>query len=261
MTNKHGKKDTIGPPEKWNTLFEGPIACRDYFLSSVERLEDSKNLPKGDGHPVLLLPGFLASDGNMLYMKKFLNNMNYKAEPWQGGVNWGPSDDRLEHLKKRLKQIYTENNNQKVSLIGWSLGGIYARKLAQEFPEMVRDVISLGSPFQAINNPNSTIVGALFSKINPDIKPDKIFDPSLPIEAPMTSIYTKNDGVVNWEACLLKEDFKTENISVDSSHMGLIFNRDALTIIANRLSQPEGQWKKHAQPKAPLSKVSKTPKK
>lgn len=245
----------IGPPSRLHTIFEGVTAYRDLCLSATAWPFKKMALPQGDGHPVLLLPGFLAHDVSMEPMRHFLNEMNYKAEAWQGGVNWGPTEERLDHIKKRLKKIYDDNDGQKVSLIGWSLGGLYARELAREFPEMVRDVISLGSPFQATNNPDSTVVGSVFKHINPDIDPEVDFDFNLPITPPMTSIYTKKDGVVHWQTCLLKQDKKTENIEVNSSHMGLIVNPQVLTILADRLAQPEGQWKKFIPSKHPFARI------
>jgi len=237
------KNKKIGPPNKLHTLFEGAIAGRDRFHSLLSLKTLKKSLPKGDKHPVLLFPGFLASDKSMQPLCNLLNQLNYTAETWQGGINWGPSDERLEHTRKRLKQIYDENGGQKVSLIGWSLGGIYVRELAREYPDMVRSVITLGTPFHAVHNPDSTVVGSLFSYVNPDIEPESIFDPNLPIIPPITSIYTKKDGIAHWKTCLLKADKKTENIEVDTSHMGLVVNLNVFKIIANRLAQPQGQWK------------------
>ncbi|TNE30571.1 MAG: alpha/beta hydrolase [Alphaproteobacteria bacterium] len=254
MPQKPKKK--LGPPGKLCTVFEGVTAYRDTW-ASLTSLPLGKEflLPKGDGHPVLLIPGFLGHDVCMSPMKMFLESMNYKVAHWEGGINWGPSEETLTHIKDRLHEVYEQNGRQKVSLVGWSLGGIYARELAREFPDMVRDVISLGSPFQVVKHPDATVLSPLFSHLNPDIEPEIAFDPDLPIEPPMTSVYTQWDGIVHWKTCLLPEDKKTENIEVNSSHLGLIFSPQVATILADRLAQPEGQWHKFAASKHPFSMI------
>lgn len=254
------KKKKIGPPRRLHTLFDIAKAGRDAAVSTILSPIKYLSAPKADGHPVLLLPGFMTHDISMAPLQTFLNAKGYNAHAWNGGINWGPSEERMEHIKTRLKEVYEENGQQKVSLVGWSLGGIYARELAREFPEMVRDVISLGSPFEAVNHPESTVVGKLFSYINPDVEPAMSFDPSLPIEPPMTSIYTQEDGVAHWQACLLKENKKTENIEVKSSHIGLIVCPQVLTVLLDRLAQPEGKWKKFDSKNYVLSRI-KLPKK
>ncbi len=243
---KKKPEEKIGRPSLLHTAFEGVRAGRDITLMLATKPLRGM-LPQGDGHPVLVLPGFLSNDGPTWPLRAFLDDIGYEAEAWNGSVNWGPSEQTLQHLKDRLKEVYDKHGGQKVSLVGWSLGGIYARELAREFPDVVRGVISLGSPHHAAKHATDAPIEKLFKFINPDIDPAALLidDPDVPIEPPMTSIYTEADGVVHWKTCILKECPKTENIEVDSSHTGIIFSPQTLTVIADRLSQPEdGPWKK-----------------
>ena len=102
--------------------------------------------PKGDGHPVLALPGFLASDLSMAPMRRYLGALGYEAHAWRMGRNLGGLARMREALRARLSEIHAASG-RKVSLVGWSLGGVYARDLALQAPDMVRSVITLGSPF------------------------------------------------------------------------------------------------------------------
>src|ERR1700694_6058226 len=102
--------------------------------------------PRGDGHPVLTLPGFLASDLSMSPMRRYLKELGYDAYAWNIGRNVGGVVRMRDALRERLAAIHTATG-RKVSIIGWSLGGVYARDLALQAPDMVRAVITLGSPF------------------------------------------------------------------------------------------------------------------
>ena len=102
--------------------------------------------PKGDGHPVLALPGFLASDLSMAPMRRYLKELGYDTHAWNMGRNLGGVASKRGALRDLLRRIH-DQTGRKVSLVGWSLGGVYARDLALQMPDMVRSVITLGSPF------------------------------------------------------------------------------------------------------------------
>jgi pimeloyl-ACP methyl ester carboxylesterase len=101
--------------------------------------------PRGDGHPVLVLPGFLASDLSTAPMRRYLKELGYDAYAWKMGRNTGGVARMRAILRDRLAEIHTATG-RKVSIVGWSLGGIYARDLALQAPDMVRYVVTLGSP-------------------------------------------------------------------------------------------------------------------
>jgi pimeloyl-ACP methyl ester carboxylesterase len=200
--------------------------------------------PKGDGHPVLALPGFLASDLSMAPMRRYLKELGYDAHAWNMGRNLGGVASKRGALRDLLTRIY-QQTGRKVSLIGWSLGGVYARDLAVQAPDMVRSVITLGSPFaKDVTATNATrLYEALSGEAaddNPQIREAIAGD--MPV--PATSIYSRTDGIVNWRTSLLRPSATAENIEVHlASHIGLGVNPAALWAVADRLAQPEGEFR------------------
>jgi len=200
--------------------------------------------PKGDGHPVLTLPGFLASDLSMVPMRRYLKELGYDAHAWKMGRNFGGVSSKRGALRDLLTGIH-EQTGRKVSLVGWSLGGIYARDLALQLPDMVRAVITLGSPFA--NDIRATNATRLYEALsgetvddNPEIRQAIAGD--MPV--PATSIYSRTDGIVNWHTNLLRPSKTAENIEVHfASHIGLGVNPAALWAVADRLAQAEGEFR------------------
>ncbi len=199
--------------------------------------------PRGDGHPVLVIPGFLATGSSTWALRRFCSSLGYRGHRWKLGRNLGPVGNKVHEVRVRLEEL-ADRYGQKVSLVGWSLGGIYARELAWLATASVRQVITLGTPFAATN---SSTVGALYE----DISGQEIrsIDPALlaripePPPVPSTSIYSRTDGVVSWRASLERRSPTTENIRVAGSHLGLGFNPSVLWAIADRLAQPEDGWR------------------
>jgi pimeloyl-ACP methyl ester carboxylesterase len=200
--------------------------------------------PRGDGHPVLALPGFLASDLSMAPMRRYLKELGYDTHAWSMGRNFGGVASKRGALRDLLRRIH-EATGRKVSLVGWSLGGVYARDLALQMPDMVRSVITLGSPFA--NDIRATNATRLYEALtgeavddNPEIREAIAGD--LPV--PATSIYSRTDGIVNWHTSLLRPSETAENIEVHlASHIGLGVNPAALWAVADRLAQAEGEFK------------------
>ncbi|WP_299083261.1 hypothetical protein [uncultured Paraglaciecola sp.] len=207
--------------------------------------------PQGDGHPVMVLPGFMASDISTKPIRSFLGRKGYQSSGWGLGRNLGThivggqqvlSDDLLNKVIE-LSVIH----NAKVSLVGWSLGGVLAREIARIIPECVRQVISLGSPF---NGPSGSAspVERIFKLINGKLiqdNPEVVNNMSLPPPVPTSALYSKTDGVAHWQACLhhdVDEHHETENIEVRGSHTGLGHNPQVVWIVANRLAQAENNW-------------------
>ena len=199
--------------------------------------------PGGDGHPVLTLPGFLASDLSMAPMRRYLKELGYDTYGWQMGRNTGGVTRMRAALRDRLAEIHAATG-RKVSLVGWSLGGIYARDLALRAPDMVRYVVSLGSPFSGdVRATNATRLYEAMSgeTVGEDSELRKAIAGDLPM--PTTSIYSRTDGIVNWRTCLLRPSATAENIEVHlASHVGLGVNPAALWAVADRLAQAEGQF-------------------
>ncbi len=153
--------------------------------------------------------------------------------------------ETLYQLLDKLEDIYDEHG-QEVTIIGWSLGGVYARQIAKEKPDMVRQVITLGSPFRGISEPNNATW--LYNFISNgkrviDLDPELLIDIPKPAPVPTTAIYTKEDGVVPWEVCMEEvEDDTHQNIQVRGSHIGLGVNATVLNIIADRLMYYKEEW-------------------
>jgi pimeloyl-ACP methyl ester carboxylesterase len=200
--------------------------------------------PKGDGHPVLALPGFLASDLSMVPMRRYLGELGYDTYAWRMGRNVGGIARMRAQLRDRLAEIHAATG-RKVSVVGWSLGGVYARDLALQAPGMVRCVVSLGSPFA--NDVRATNATRLYEALSGEAVADNselrdAIAGDLPV--PATSIYSRTDGIVNWRTCLLRPSDTAENIEVHlASHVGLGVNPAALWAVADRLAQGEGEFR------------------
>jgi pimeloyl-ACP methyl ester carboxylesterase len=200
--------------------------------------------PGGDGHPVLTLPGFLAGDLSLASMRRYLKELGYDTYAWKMGRNVGGVSRKRAALRNRLAEIHSATG-RKVSLVGWSLGGVYARDLALQAPEMVRYVVTLGSPFA--NDVRATNATQLYEALSGEAVEDNAalrnaIAGDLPV--PTTSIFSRTDGIVNWRTCILRPSDAAENIEVYlASHIGLGVNAAALWAVADRLAQTEGQFR------------------
>ena len=200
--------------------------------------------PRGDGHPVLVLPGFLASDVSTTLLRRYIGRLGYDPHAWDLGRNFGGVYRMREQLRERLAFVHA-TAKRKVSLIGWSLGGVYARDLALRMPEAVRSVTTLGSPFA--NDVSASSIRKLYELLSgeliSDVRIEDIQALAGDLPVPATSIFTKSDGIVHWRTCLLRENPTAENIEIVlASHSGLGVNAAALWAIADRLALPEGTF-------------------
>jgi hypothetical protein len=197
--------------------------------------------PRGDGHPVLVLPGFLASDRSTGPMRSFLGSLGYDVLGFELGRNV-PTRELIEALRDRLSDLRIRDGRQ-TSIVGWSLGGIYARRIAREVPEWVRLVVSLGSPFRHVPGEESTaapVMRAMAARGRAVQLPSVPTDDPLPV--PSTSIFSRSDGIVPWKACLDTAGGPHETLEVTGSHCGLGHHPAVLWAVADRLAQPAGQW-------------------
>ena len=191
--------------------------------------------PRGEPHPVLVLPGLLASDVSTQVLRTWLGRLGYPVVGWALGRNRGPSqeiDDELPRLVDRL----AGEHGAAVSIVGWSLGGIFARRLARRAPRQVRQVVSLGSPF-ASSQPWVT---------GPPRAPRRALARPLPV--PSTAVYSRWDGVVDWRACRQETGPTSENVAVHSSHLGMGHDPAVLWLVADRLAQPQHGWRPFERP-------------
>jgi len=196
---------------------------------------------------VLVLPGFMASDSSTRPLRSLLSDLGYEARGWNLGRNVRVDNARIDAMMKCLDELY-EDTGRPVSIVGWSLGGVFARELAKMAPEKVRQVISLGSPIS--DDRNHTNAARLFEYLN-GREPEPMKDGNFAELAeappvPTTSILTKADGVVHWRGSVQADGPDNENIEVIASHLGLAVNPSAVYAIADRLAQNEGEWKPFA---------------
>jgi pimeloyl-ACP methyl ester carboxylesterase len=231
---------TLAPPSPLLLALEG----RAWFelAALVPALPALARAPRGDGHPVLVLPGYLADDNSTRALRWFLRDRGYHAHAWRLGRNTGPTDAVVEGLVARLRALH-ERHGRRVSLIGWSLGGIYARELARAHPDHVRQVITLASPIRDLMASNVARLARLGFGPRPQEPRVPVERLRAPIPVPVTAFHSETDGIVAWQSCLVEEGAQTENLSVRSSHCGMGHHPTVLLAIADRLSQPEGTWR------------------
>ncbi|MCU1504021.1 MAG: hypothetical protein JWM12_3375 [Ilumatobacteraceae bacterium] len=178
--------------------------------------------PRGDGHPVLVLPGFRGDDDSTRPMRWFLRRLGYQVHGWGLGINVGPTARITEGLTTRFTDL-TKRYDEPVSLIGWSLGGVFARAVGGRAPGHVRQVITLGSPLRGTSDAAPAV--------------------------PVTSIYSRTDAIVPWRASLIAEGPLRENVEIRGSHLGLGHNPSVLIVVADRLAQPHHGWQPFQAPR------------
>ncbi|WP_427911632.1 esterase/lipase family protein [Ramlibacter sp. MMS24-I3-19] len=200
----------------------------------------------GDGHPVVVFPGLGGAPFTTSHLRRFLTDAGFTAHCWGRGVNTGPEGDFdawLDALEDDVRRWHAQAG-RKVSLVGWSLGGIYARELAKRAPDCVRQVITLGTPFASMRG--ATHAEALYKLLNGDaaqITPELQARLRACPPVPTTSVYSKSDGVVCWRGCIEQRTPRSESVEVSASHLGMATHPDVLRVVIDRLAQPEGQWR------------------
>jgi pimeloyl-ACP methyl ester carboxylesterase len=186
--------------------------------------------PRGDHHGVLVLPGLLASDASTAVLRRFLRRLGYQVQGWNLGRNLGPTEQVLDRLPRELSALAGRSAGP-VSVIGWSMGGIYARELARRHPGQVRQVLTLASPFALTGGRRGDPDGA-------------------PTGAPSTAVYSRRDGIVAWQACIGPETARHENVEVRCAHLGFGTDPATLWLIADRLAAAAGQRRPFSPPPA-----------
>jgi pimeloyl-ACP methyl ester carboxylesterase len=248
-------------PPSWLYMTDFARAMAEFGLL-IAALPLGPLLPVGDGHPVLVLPGLLADDGSTRTLRRILRDLGYRVHGWRLGRNLGPTAATVTGLENRLLDLHSRYDAE-VSVIGWSLGGIYARNLARYAPAAVRQVITLGSPIRLAHERQSRASRAFDHYAHLHVLPR-----DLPLESgldalpvPATSIYSRFDGIVAWQACLDQQSARAENIAVVASHLGFGHHPAVMWAVADRLAQPLGEWAPFRPPGAlrPLYPPADTP--
>ena len=228
------------------SLTELPRSVFEMTALYAQWFDLSRNAPAGESHPVLVLPGFGAGDHSTQILRRFLNQLGYRALPWLQGINTG-NPTLIEGAIRRFYRLHRATDN-KVSLVGQSLGGVYAREIAKRFPSAVRAVITLGSPYAGTESgATHPMVERMFEQLSGTTAealrervPAKGLQAHLSV--PTTSVYSKADGVVGWRSCVEPQAQLSENIRIWGSHVGMAMNPDVFRIIADRLAQNPATW-------------------
>ncbi|MFM1990914.1 MAG: hypothetical protein RJA99_3871 [Pseudomonadota bacterium] len=243
------RRERVGPPSPLWTILEYRALLEAALLPSSLPLLMSA--PRGDGHPVLLIPGFVGDAGSMLGLKVYLRNRGYEVDDWGLGRNVGFQRKHARALEQKVRFLH-HRHGRRVSLVGWSLGGVFAMFAAHAVPDCVRAVITLGSPVSGDpqRSDSPAVVKALYRLVAHPMGPvahaahvdaKRLRQPP---PMPVSCLYSETDGVVPpHEATIDGDPERHENIRVPGSHVGLGFNALVLWIVAERLSQPEGGWR------------------
>jgi Putative esterase len=208
--------------------------------------------PRGDGHPVLVLPGLGASDVSTGTLRSWLRRLGYPVVGWELGRNRGPTQEVVDELPRLLERLHARHGSP-VSIVGQSLGGIFARRLALRAPAQVRQVITLGSPFALVGRAAGNSPGARAYDRYRHLHSNERLSPSRgglrqPLPVPSTSIYSRWDGVVDWRACLQQTGPTSENVAVRAGHLGMGLDPAVLWVVADRLAQPADGWRPFRRP-------------
>jgi pimeloyl-ACP methyl ester carboxylesterase len=248
MTQRHTHQ---GPPSTLHSLLEWRAVLEMVTLPYAWPL--LSQAPRGDGHPVLLLPGFMADDATLAPLRWYLRYLGHDVQTWGFGRNVGFQRRHAAALEQKIRHLH-HVSGRTVSLVGWSLGGVFSLYGAHQAPECVRQVLTLGSPVSvdpATGSQSPAMVKALYRLVAHPLGPGvhvaqprvKKLRQRLVPPVPMSCLYSLTDGVVPpQEATLDGDPARHENIRVLGSHTGLGFNPMVLAIVAERLAQPEGQW-------------------
>ena len=208
------------------------------WMTIVLRAPQLLRAPAGDGRPVMLLPGYGADESSMWPLGRYLRYLGYTVFDWGQGRNRGDVDACVRQIGERLQLLYEDLGRAPVTLIGWSLGGVIAREAARLYEAQVREVITLGTPI--IGGPKYTAVAQRFAdsaSIDLDEFEKEVHERnSLGIKQPITSIYSKLDGIVNWRASIDVYNQQARNIEVSSSHFGIGANGRVWRLIADTLA-------------------------
>lgn len=214
-----------------------------------QKFAKSVSKKPGDGHPVVIFPGLGTNGSSVAILREHCRSHGYHAIDWGQGFNTGPQGDLdtwLHTLKSQVVELL-DGHKKPATLIGWSLGGLYAREIGKLMAPRIRQVITIGTPFNS--NADHSNVGWLFRLLSGS---SAALDPALskrlrtPPPLRTTSIYSRSDGVVAWQTCLHeKASSLVHDIEVSGSHIGLGWNRDVLAAVTDRLGQRAGPWRRY----------------
>jgi predicted esterase YcpF (UPF0227 family) len=225
-----GSPDDFAPPA-WGRV-------REVFWHLPRLLSGLGPLgPRGpeDGPPVLVIPGFLATDRTTMELRRALARAGWRSHPWMLGMNGGAKANTMELLAQRIDAIQAESGGQKVLVVGWSLGGMFARELACRIPGKIRAVVTLGSPFSGNLKTNNNVRGfyELIAGHDVNLPPFERFAGKPPV--PTLALWSRKDGIVAPSAARGLAHEVDKAVEIDTHHMGFAVYRPALSKVVSEI--------------------------
>ena len=240
-----GSADSAGPHRALMFL-ELPRLAGELAASHAVDLVAPRQ-PSGAGRPVLVIPGFRATDGMTGRLRSHLKRHDFRVHGWAQGPNIGLTDMLIDGLVERFEGIRKEYD-EPVSVVGWSFGGVLARWLAHTYPGDVRQIVCLGSPWRA--DGEKTRATAMFERSRQKHGISDRARPMVdllrgPVPVPCTAVFSKTDGIVPWRGCAVEAASlpPAENVVVPSSHIGMVANPLVLDVVVDRLCQDPTDWR------------------
>jgi len=226
--------EPIAPPTPAGLLWEAVAALElPRLVASLPRL---LRAPRGEGAPVVVLPGFGAGDGSTGPLRSYLRLQGHRASGWGLGTNRGDVPSLLPRVVACVERVARRAGGP-IALVGWSLGGVLARETARDRPDLVSRVVTLGTP--VVGGPKYTAVADFYRRQGVDldaIESEVDARYATPIRVPVTAVYSKRDGIVAWRACIDERSADVEHVEVRASHFGLGFSAEVYEIVAERLA-------------------------
>ncbi len=226
----------LSAPTRLDTLREAAVAVD--FARLLTRFPEIARYPRGNGEPVMVLPGFSQGDRSTWFLRAVLRRLGYRVRGWGLGANTGDVPKLMPGVTAEVTRAAREGSGP-LRLVGWSLGGYLAREAARDVPEHVDRVVTLGSP--VIGGPKYTATapiyraaGTDFAEIEAAIEERE----QTPIRVPVTAVYSRSDGIVAWGACIDRRNPRVDHVEVRSTHIGLGFSPEALRVVADSLAAP-----------------------
>jgi pimeloyl-ACP methyl ester carboxylesterase len=218
-----GRQEAPPPPNRLLTLAEAPRASLELgtLLAAAPFLLAA---PRGDGHPVLVVPGLSGGPGWTAILRRYLRLIGHTVYSPRFAATKGRHARVLRLMSERVGELAVRHGGP-VSIVGWSVGGCLARQVASASPAHVRQVVTLGTPLDGMWYPEGTRHAAAALRV------------------PVTSLVSRTDGAFEWRRCLQQPSARAENVEVPSSHLGMATNPFAYHVIADRLAQPQDKWK------------------
>lgn len=231
-----------GAPPLYRVL--GEVRALTELLRFMISKRALRRLPGGDRQAVIVFPGLLSSDSMTAPMRELLDNLGYYPHGWELGMNLGLKKGLLPAMEKQVRIVH-EGSRRPVSLVGWSLGGLYARELAKRMPDKVRQVITIGTPLAG--DPRANRAWRLYEWLSGHAVDEVPIDGDVREHPPVptTSIYSTNEAVVAASSSIAPPTPLFESVPVSGSHIGLVWNPAVMRVLIDRLAQPEGEWQRY----------------